>query len=84
MVSMCNDCVDSNLEIESDLENRKVAYQIYHQHMFSDNEGYDEEKVSTTSFEVGHVNLRMPCKEEIDRITAEMISQVHSNYNLRN
>ena len=26
----------------------------------------------------------MPYKEEIDKITAEMISQVHSNYNLRN
>ena len=26
----------------------------------------------------------MPSKEEIDRITVEMISQVHSNYNLRN
>ena len=25
----------------------------------------------------------MPFKEEIDRITIEMISQVHSNYNLR-
>ena len=30
------------------------------------------------------MNLRMPSKEEIDRITVEMISQVYSNYNLRN
>ena len=51
--------------------------------MFLDDEGHDEDQVCITSSEVGHVNLRMPSKEEINRIIAEMISQVHSNYNLR-
>ncbi len=40
MVSMCNDCVDSDLEeIESDLGSKKIAYQLHHQQVFSDNEG---------------------------------------------
>ena len=52
--------------------------------MFLDDEGHDEDQVCVTSSEVGHVSLRIPSKEEIDRITIEMISQVHSNYNLRN
>ena len=51
--------------------------------MFSDDEGHDEHQVCVTSSEVGHVNLRMPYKEEIDWIIVEMISQVHSNYNWR-
>ena len=42
MVSMCSDCVDSNLEeTKSDLENKRVAYQLHHQQVFLDNEGYD-------------------------------------------
>ena len=52
--------------------------------MLSDDEGYDIDKVCVTSSDVGHTSLRMPSKEEIDRIIVEMISQVHSNYNLRN
>ena len=30
------------------------------------------------------MNLRKPSNEEIDRITTEMVAQVHSTYNLRN
>lgn len=42
MASMCNDCVDSDLEeTESDLEDKKITYQLHHQKVFSDNEGYD-------------------------------------------
>ena len=36
MVSMCNDYVDSDLEeTKSYLENKRVAYQIHHQQVFS-------------------------------------------------
>lgn len=34
--------------------------------------------------EVGHMNLRKPSKDEIDKITIEMVAQVLSTYNLRN
>lgn len=82
---MCSDCVDYNLEeTESDLENKKIAYQLHHQQVFLDNEGYDEDQVCVRSSIIGHVSLRVPSKEEIDRVIVEMISQVHSNYNLRN
>lgn len=77
--------MDYNLEeTESDLENKRDAYQLYHQQVFSDDEDCDDDRVCVTSFEVGHVNLRIPSKEEIGRITGEMISQEHRNYNLRN
>ncbi len=52
--------------------------------MLSDDEGYDTDKVCSTFSDVGLRSLRMPSKEKIDRVIAEMISQVHSNYNLRN
>ena len=51
--------------------------------MFLDNEGH-EDQICVTSSEVGHVRLIISFKDEIDRIMAEMISQVHSDYNLRN
>ena len=80
MVSMCSNSMDSDLEeTKNDLEDKRVSYQLHHQQVFLDNEGH-EDQVCVTSSEVSHVNLRMPSKEEIDRITAEMISQVHSNY----
>ena len=44
MVSMCSNSMDSNLEeTKNDLEDKKVSYQLYHQQVFSDNEGYDED-----------------------------------------
>ena len=36
------------------------------------------------ALEVGHMNLRKPSKEEIDKITVEMVTKVQSTYNLRN
>ena len=76
--------MDSNLEeIQNDLKDKRISYQLHHQQVFSNNEEH-EDHICVTSSKVGHVSLRMPSKEEIDRITTEMISQVHSDYNLRN
>lgn len=85
MVSVCSDCVDYNFEdTKSDLKNKRVSYQLHHQQVFSNNEGYNKDQVCATSSEVDHVNLRISSKEEIDRVTLGMISHVYSNYNLRN
>ena len=36
MVSMCDNCMDSNLEeTERDLANKRVSYQLHHQKVFS-------------------------------------------------
>ena len=44
MVSMCNNSVDSDLEeTKSDFEDKKITYQLHHQQVFSNNEGYDED-----------------------------------------
>ena len=80
MVSMCSNFLDWDLEeTKNDLEDKRVSYQLHHQQVFLDNERHDEDQVCVTYSKVGHVSLRMPSKEEIDRITIEMISQVHSN-----
>ena len=85
MVSMCDDLIDSNAEErENDITSQRIAYHLHHQQVLSHDEGYDADKVCVISSNVGHTSLRMPSKEDIDRITVEMISQVHSNYNLRN
>lgn len=85
MVSMCDDCVDFDLEeFENDIANQRIVYQLHHQQVFSDNEGCDEDQICVTSSKADHVNLKMPSKKEIDKVTAEMISQVHSKYNFRN
>ena len=85
MASMCDDLTDSDAEEhENDITSQRITHHLYHQQVLSDDEGYDADKVCVTSSDVGHISLRMPSKEEIDRIIAEMISQVHSNYKLRN
>ena len=33
---------------------------------------------------IENISLKKPSKEEIDQITAEMVAQVQTNYNLRN
>ena len=83
MVNMCSNSMDSDLEeTENDLEDKRISYQLHHQQVFLDDEEHDEDQVCVASSEIGHVNLRMPSKEEIDRITTEMISQVQSNYKI--
>ena len=71
-------------EYGNEIANQRDVYQLHHQKIFSDDENYDEDKVCVTFSVIDHVNLRMPSKEEIDRITIEMIYQVHINYSLRN
>lgn len=85
MASMYDDFIDSGSDKpENDITSQRVAYHLHHQQVLSDNEGYDQDKVCVTSSDVGHISLRMPSKEEIDKIIAEMIFEVYSNYNLRN
>lgn len=85
MVNLCHDGEESNLEEpKNDVRSQRSVYQSYHQQVLSDNEGYDEEKLCATSSSVDHINIRQPSREEIEKITIEMISQVHSNYNLKN
>lgn len=85
MVSMYDDFIDSDFEQpEKEITSQRVSYHLHHQQVLSDDEGYDKDKVCVTSSDVGHVILRMLSEEEIDRITTEMICQVHNNYNLRN
>ena len=82
---MCDDFTDFDYEEpENDITSQRISYHLHHQQVLLDDESYDADKVCVTSSDVGHTSLRMPSKEEIDRITVEMISQVHSNYNLRN
>lgn len=69
---------------EHDIEDQRNLYQVYHQQVFSDDEDPDQTIVCNTLDENDHVNLRKPSKEEIERITSELVAQVHSNYNLRN
>ena len=84
MVSMFDDYLDSDLEEhENDITIQRSTYQLHHQKVFLDDENYDKDKVCITSSTIDHINLRIPSKEEIDKITAQMISQVHSNYDLR-
>ena len=52
--------------------------------MFSDSEDQDENVICNTLATTNHINLRKPSKEEIDRITSELVAQVQSTYNLRN
>ena len=85
MVSMFDDCIDFDLdEHDDDVTSQRIAYQIHHQQIFSEDENYDKDKVCNISSNVENINLRMPSKEDIDKITGEMISEVHSNYSLRN
>ncbi len=85
MVNTSDDLIDSDSEEpENDVTSQRIAYQLHHQQIFLDDEKNDTDKVCNTFYDVDFTNLRIPSKEEIDRITAKMISQVHSNYNLRN
>ena len=80
MVSMCDDLIDfDSKEPENDITSQRIAYHLHHHQVLSDDEGYDADKVCSTFFDVGLTSLRMPSKKEIDRITVEMISQVHNN-----
>lgn len=85
MIHLCDTDVDFVIKgSEHDIEDQRDLYQIYHQQVFSDDEDRDQTIVCSTLDEKDHVNLRKPSKEEIDRITSELVAQVHSNYNLRN
>ena len=75
MVSMFDDCIDSDLDKpDNDVTSHKIAYQTHHQKVFLDDENYDKDKVCNVSSIIEHINLRMPSKEEIDKIIVEMIS----------
>ena len=64
MVNICSNSMDSDLEeIENDLEDKRISYQLHHQQVFSDDEEHDEDQVCVASSKIGHVNLRMPSKE---------------------
>lgn len=70
MVNLCDDYEGSNLEEpKNDVIDQRNVYQLHHQLIFSDNKDCEEDKVCTTSSDIGHINLRKPSKEGIDKIT---------------
>ena len=75
MVSIFDDCIDSNLEEhEDDVTSQRISYQLHHQQVFLDDKNYDKDMVCNVSSNIENINLRMLSKEEIDKITVEMIS----------
>ena len=74
------DCVEDN----QDVVYKRLFYEGYHQQIFSEDEDEVDSKACNMLSTSEDVNLRMPSQEEISKITADMIAQVQSNYNLRN
>ena len=80
---MINLCVDLKY-FENDVVSQRNVYQLHHQQVFLDDEYQHEDNVCNMMLAIECMDLRKPSNEEIDKITAEMIAQVHSTYNLRN
>ena len=74
------DCAEGN----QDVVYKRLFHESCHQQIFSEDEEEIDNKACNMLSTTENISLRKPSKEEINKITIDMIAQVQSNYGLRN